>query len=228
MNVFVLTHQNSTNRANLLDDALKRPGRFDRHVSIALPDRLGRKDIFAVHLRGVKLDHDFDVNYRSSSLLTAKNPDAKSAGAVESMNVQSDAAPPAGTSGIEDGSGDGKLEKADSVGGDGDVEIDMDVVEKGDKKAPLVGDIPEQAAASDSETVDPPSTNLTAFKKDSDKGKVEADVPVRDSTAASTSEATAKKTAELDRVRDLYSSKLSEMTTGFSGADIKNICKIRK
>jgi SpoVK/Ycf46/Vps4 family AAA+-type ATPase len=56
----------ATNRPNLLDDALKRPGRFDRHVSIALPDRNGRRDIFNVHLGCVKLDLTFDEFYRSS------------------------------------------------------------------------------------------------------------------------------------------------------------------
>jgi AFG3 family protein len=45
-----------TNRADVLDQALTRPGRFDRQVQVDLPDLRGRKDIFAVHLKGIKLE----------------------------------------------------------------------------------------------------------------------------------------------------------------------------
>ncbi|AOA64531.1 mitochondrial inner membrane m-AAA protease component [Komagataella phaffii CBS 7435] len=44
-----------TNRADVLDKALLRPGRFDRHISIDRPDIEGRKDIYKVHLRHIKL-----------------------------------------------------------------------------------------------------------------------------------------------------------------------------
>ncbi len=44
-----------TNRADVLDKALLRPGRFDRQITVDLPDMLGRRDIFAVHLRPLKL-----------------------------------------------------------------------------------------------------------------------------------------------------------------------------
>ena len=46
-NVIVMA---ATNRPNLLDSALIRPGRFDRLVDINLPDLEGRKQIFDVHL----------------------------------------------------------------------------------------------------------------------------------------------------------------------------------
>lgn len=46
----------ATNRAELLDDALKRPGRFDREVAVGLPDRLGRAKILAVHAKSVTVD----------------------------------------------------------------------------------------------------------------------------------------------------------------------------
>jgi AFG3 family protein len=46
----------ATNRKELLDPALTRPGRFDRTVDITLPDLEGRKHIFLVHLAGLKLD----------------------------------------------------------------------------------------------------------------------------------------------------------------------------
>lgn len=41
----------ATNRVDMLDDALLRPGRFDCHVSVDLPDKVGREKIFAIHLR---------------------------------------------------------------------------------------------------------------------------------------------------------------------------------
>jgi len=45
-----------TNRADILDQALTRPGRFDRQIQVDLPDLQGRKEIFGVHLRGIKLE----------------------------------------------------------------------------------------------------------------------------------------------------------------------------
>jgi len=45
-----------TNRADVLDDALTRPGRFDRQVVVDKPDLQGRKEIFLVHLKGLTLD----------------------------------------------------------------------------------------------------------------------------------------------------------------------------
>ncbi|KAJ3565462.1 hypothetical protein NP233_g7614 [Leucocoprinus birnbaumii] len=45
-----------TNRPDVLDPALMRPGRFDRHIAIDRPDVSGRKGIFMVHLRPLKLD----------------------------------------------------------------------------------------------------------------------------------------------------------------------------
>ncbi len=44
-----------TNRADVLDKALLRPGRFDRQINVDLPDMLGRRDIFRVHLAPLKL-----------------------------------------------------------------------------------------------------------------------------------------------------------------------------
>jgi len=45
-----------TNRADILDEALTRPGRFDRQIQVDKPDLEGRKEIFHVHLRGITLD----------------------------------------------------------------------------------------------------------------------------------------------------------------------------
>ncbi|MBN2283891.1 MAG: ATP-dependent zinc metalloprotease FtsH [Deltaproteobacteria bacterium] len=51
----------ATNRPEILDPALLRPGRFDRHILVDRPDRKGREDILRVHLRGIKTAPDLDV-----------------------------------------------------------------------------------------------------------------------------------------------------------------------
>jgi cell division protease FtsH len=51
----------ATNRPEILDPALLRPGRFDRRIVVAPPDRAGRKRILAVHTRGVPLADGVDV-----------------------------------------------------------------------------------------------------------------------------------------------------------------------
>merc|ERR1711966_136113 len=48
----------STNRADILDNALTRPGRFDRQITVDLPDLRGRKEVFLIHLQGIKLDSE--------------------------------------------------------------------------------------------------------------------------------------------------------------------------
>jgi len=51
----------ATNRPEILDPALLRPGRFDRHVLVDRPDIRGREEILKVHVRGVKLAKDVDL-----------------------------------------------------------------------------------------------------------------------------------------------------------------------
>ncbi len=51
----------ATNRPDVLDSALMRPGRFDRQISIDKPDISGREQIFKVHLKPIKLSKDVDV-----------------------------------------------------------------------------------------------------------------------------------------------------------------------
>ena len=51
----------ATNRADILDKALMRAGRFDRQIYVDLPDLPDRKDIFNVHLRKIKTAEDLDV-----------------------------------------------------------------------------------------------------------------------------------------------------------------------
>ncbi len=52
----------ATNRADVLDSALLRAGRFDRQIHVELPDLQERKEIFGVHLKPLKLDPSVDVN----------------------------------------------------------------------------------------------------------------------------------------------------------------------
>ena len=53
----------ATNRADILDKALMRAGRFDRQIHVELPELKERKEIFEVHLRNLKTAADFDVEF---------------------------------------------------------------------------------------------------------------------------------------------------------------------
>ena len=52
----------ATNRADILDKALLRAGRFDRQIYVDLPDLNGRKEIFKVHLKNIKKDDSVDID----------------------------------------------------------------------------------------------------------------------------------------------------------------------
>lgn len=53
----------ATNRADVLDKALLRAGRFDRQIHVELPDLNERKEIFGVHLRPIKIDESVDAEF---------------------------------------------------------------------------------------------------------------------------------------------------------------------
>ena len=53
----------ATNIPNALDPALRRPGRFDREISIPIPDKNGRRDILEIHSRGMPLAQDVDMSH---------------------------------------------------------------------------------------------------------------------------------------------------------------------
>ena len=53
----------ATNRADILDRALMRAGRFDRQIYVDMPDMNERKDIFKVHLKPLKLDPNLDIDF---------------------------------------------------------------------------------------------------------------------------------------------------------------------
>src|SRR3546814_702160 len=57
-NVIVIA---ATNRPDVLDPALLRPGRFDRQVTLDLPDIKGRRAVLDVHLKGKPLEHDISL-----------------------------------------------------------------------------------------------------------------------------------------------------------------------
>jgi len=61
-NVIVIA---ATNRADVLDKALMRAGRFDRQIYVDLPDVRERKEIFEVHLRPIKIDKSLDIDFLS-------------------------------------------------------------------------------------------------------------------------------------------------------------------
>mmetsp|Transcript_26189 Transcript_26189/g.37549 ORF Transcript_26189/g.37549 Transcript_26189/m.37549 type:complete len:328 (+) Transcript_26189:3-986(+) len=66
--IFVLA---ATNRPEMLDSALLRPGRFDRHVYVGCPDARGREDILRLHAKHVKLDlYTVDLEQLASSNTT--------------------------------------------------------------------------------------------------------------------------------------------------------------
>jgi transitional endoplasmic reticulum ATPase len=59
-NVIVIA---ATNIPNILDPALRRPGRFDREIVIPIPDRNGRREILEIHSRGMPLAEEVDISH---------------------------------------------------------------------------------------------------------------------------------------------------------------------
>ena len=53
----------ATNLPNSMDPALRRPGRFDREITIPIPDREGRREIIEIHSTGMPLDADVELNH---------------------------------------------------------------------------------------------------------------------------------------------------------------------
>src|SRR5213075_650732 len=52
----------ATNRPEALDEALRRPGRFDREIVLGVPDVVGRREVLGIHTRGMPLDHDVSLD----------------------------------------------------------------------------------------------------------------------------------------------------------------------
>ena len=51
----------ATNRPDSIDEALRRPGRFDREIVIGVPDEKGRREILGIHTRGMPLGQEVDL-----------------------------------------------------------------------------------------------------------------------------------------------------------------------
>ena len=67
----------ATNRPDVLDPALMRPGRFDRHVTVDRPTMAGRIEIFKVHVRDVPLDDDVDMDVLGSGTIGLTGADIR-------------------------------------------------------------------------------------------------------------------------------------------------------
>ncbi|MFV1964366.1 MAG: ATP-dependent zinc metalloprotease FtsH [Pirellulaceae bacterium] len=67
----------ATNRPDVLDPALLRPGRFDRHVTVGRPTQKGRLEIFNVHVRDVPLSEDVDLDLLASSTIGLTGADIR-------------------------------------------------------------------------------------------------------------------------------------------------------
>ena len=70
-NVIVLA---ATNRADVLDKALMRAGRFDRQIYVDLPDLRERKEIFEVHLKPIKTAETLDIDLQRNKLQDSQVP----------------------------------------------------------------------------------------------------------------------------------------------------------
>lgn len=67
----------ATNRPDILDPALLRPGRFDRIIEFPLPDEVSRREIFKIHTRGMNLDKNVDFGVLVSSTQRKSGADIK-------------------------------------------------------------------------------------------------------------------------------------------------------
>ena len=65
----------ATNRPDVLDPALLRPGRFDRQVTVGLPDRAGREGILRIHARKLRLSNDVDFAILASMTIGLSGAD---------------------------------------------------------------------------------------------------------------------------------------------------------
>lgn len=68
----------ATNRPDILDDALLRPGRFDRIIDVGLPDVDGRIQIFRIHTSGMNIADDVDIKLLAETTDTASGAEIKS------------------------------------------------------------------------------------------------------------------------------------------------------
>ena len=96
----------ATNRADLLDDALLRPGRFDRRVTIGLPDAKGRLDVLRIHARKKLLGQDVDLEQ-----LALDTPGLSGAELANVVNEAALSAARRGAGAVEQGDFDSALDR---------------------------------------------------------------------------------------------------------------------
>jgi len=77
----------ATNRIDLLDPALLRPGRFDRIIEVPLPDEEGRLEIFKVHVRKMKISKDISLKTLAKMTIGASGADIKAICTEAGMNA---------------------------------------------------------------------------------------------------------------------------------------------
>jgi len=76
----------ATNRPDMVDPALLRPGRIERHIYISPPDRDARKEIFRIHLRGKPLEYEKDDIEKAISILKDEIEDKKKLKVLTAIN----------------------------------------------------------------------------------------------------------------------------------------------
>jgi len=77
----------ATNRPGALDQALRRPGRFDREIEISVPDKRGRHEVLQIHTRGMPLAADVDLNKLSAMTHGYTGADLSSLGRETAMKA---------------------------------------------------------------------------------------------------------------------------------------------
>jgi len=77
----------ATNRPDVLDPALLRPGRFDRQVTVALPDRAGRLDVLKIHTRGKPLGEDVDLEAMAKATIGFSGADLSNLANEAALNA---------------------------------------------------------------------------------------------------------------------------------------------
>jgi len=77
----------ATNRPEAIDNALRRPGRFDREIELRVPDKAGRKEIFQIHTRSMPLTQDVDIDELSDRTYGFVGADIAALCKESAMNV---------------------------------------------------------------------------------------------------------------------------------------------
>lgn len=191
-----------TNRVDVLDNALLRPGRFDRHIAVGNPDVGGRRQIFQVHLRPLVLDPKTAMNNAKEGQ-TVTEDDSDSLGPNSAARA-ADAMPAAtqASTAYEEGATKPKSS-----------EIAVDLQQSHLLQAKHA-DASEPLSSSPSNS-SPSSSSSSAKAKESEaeeaKKNKESDVETPDDV-------------DVPPIIARLAKKLAVHTPGFSGADIANVC----